>query len=135
MTTSETLPPEFWQGVTEFNQGEFYACHDTLEAIWMEASEPEKTFYQGILQMAVALYHLGNGNVRGAIILFGEGMNRLRRYEADYGGINVDRLLQEGRSLQATLQQMEPAQENLHPIELDQRFVVPVIEILSQPQL
>lgn len=133
LTPSETLPPEFWQGITEFNQGEFYACHDTLEAIWMEASEPEKTFYQGILQIAVALYHLGNGNVRGAIILLGEGMNRLRRYEADYGGINVDRLLQEGRSLQSSLQQLEQSRENSHPIELDQRFMLPVIEILSPP--
>lgn len=86
LTTSEILPSEFWRGITEFNQGEFYACHDTLEAIWMEAGEPEKTFYQGILQMAVALYHLGNRNVRGAIILLGEGMHRLRRYESDYGG-------------------------------------------------
>lgn len=135
LTTSEILPSEFWRGITEFNQGEFYACHDTLEAIWMEAGEPEKTFYQGILQMAVALYHLGNRNVRGAIILLGEGMHRLRRYESDYGGINVDRLLQEGRSLQATLQQMEQSGKNSHPIELEQGFALPVIEILSQPQV
>ncbi|MEY3826619.1 MAG: hypothetical protein RLZZ148_1435, partial [Cyanobacteriota bacterium] len=43
----------FWQGVSEFNLGEFYACHDTLEALWMESSEPTKSFYQGILQIAV----------------------------------------------------------------------------------
>jgi predicted metal-dependent hydrolase len=35
------LPNEFFQGVEQFNQQEFYACHDTLEALWMEASEPE----------------------------------------------------------------------------------------------
>ncbi|XQQ07818.1 MAG: DUF309 domain-containing protein [Leptolyngbya sp. IPPAS B-1204] len=68
---SEEMPPEFWQGIEEFNQQQFYACHDTLEAIWMEAIEPQKTFYQGILQIAVALYHLGNQNFRGAIILLG----------------------------------------------------------------
>ena len=59
----ENLPQEFWEGVEQFNLGQFYACHDTLEALWIEALEPEKTFYQGILQIAVALYHLENENV------------------------------------------------------------------------
>lgn len=131
---TETLPPEFWQGITEFNQGQFYSCHDTLEAIWMEASEPEKTFYQGILQIAVALYHLGNRNRRGAIILLGEGMNRLRHYQPDYGGINVDRLLQEGRSLQSTLQDLEQSSDDLHLTESEPLITLPVIEVFSETQ-
>ena len=65
----EEMPSEFWEGIEQFNHQEFYACHDTLEALWMEADEPEKKFYQGILQIAVALYHLGNLNWRGAVIL------------------------------------------------------------------
>ncbi|MEN9216513.1 MAG: DUF309 domain-containing protein [Gloeomargarita sp. HHBFW_bins_162] len=73
------LPPEFVEAIHQFNQGEYYACHDTLEALWMEAIEPERTLYQGLLQIAVAGYHLGNGNHRGAILLLGEGLNRLRR--------------------------------------------------------
>ena len=48
-------PEEFWLGVEQFNAGQFYACHDTLEALWIEATEPEKALYQGILQIAVAL--------------------------------------------------------------------------------
>ncbi|WP_088894334.1 DUF309 domain-containing protein [Leptolyngbya ohadii] len=99
----ETIPPEFWQGVQEFNQGQFYDCHDTLEAIWMQSGEPEKTFYQGVLQIAVALYHLSNQNSRGAMILLGEGMNRLRRYEPVYSGINVSSLIEESEDLLATL--------------------------------
>lgn len=103
---SETMPQEFWQGVEQFNSGQFYACHDTLEALWIEASEPEKSFYQGILQIAVALYHLGNLNWRGAVILLGEGSNRLRRYPSSYGGIDVDELLSESATLLKTLQQI-----------------------------
>jgi hypothetical protein len=72
------LPPEFWQGVEQFNQRQFYACHDTLEAIWIEAGEPDKKFYQGVLQVAVGLYHLGNDNWRGAVILLGEGVTVCR---------------------------------------------------------
>lgn len=103
---SETMPTEFWQGVEQFNAGQFYACHDTLEALWIEASEPEKTFYQGILQIAVGLYHLGNRNWRGAVILLGEGSNRLRRYPSVYGNINVDELLNQSVGLLKTLQEL-----------------------------
>ena len=105
---SQAVPQEFWQGVEQFNQGQFYACHDTLEALWIEATEPEKTFYQGILQIAVALYHLGNSNWRGAVILLGEGMNRLRRYPSSYAGIDVDELLTQSATLLTALQQAAP---------------------------
>ncbi|WP_071191953.1 DUF309 domain-containing protein [Trichormus sp. NMC-1] len=105
---SENLPQEFWQGVEQFNSGQFYACHDTLEALWIEATEPEKSLYQGILQIAVALYHLGNRNLRGAMILLGEGSNRLRRYpESDYG-INVEKLFTQSVELLKVLQQTDP---------------------------
>lgn len=103
-----TIPEEFWQGVEQFNQEQFYACHDTLEALWMEAAEPQKTFYQGILQIAVALYHLGNSNWRGAVILLGEGINRLRRYPSTYAGIDVDELLTSSATLLTVLQQTGP---------------------------
>lgn len=104
---TEQMPPEFWQGIEQFNQQQFYACHDTLEALWIEAAEPEKTFYQGILQIAVALYHLGNYNFRGAIILLGEGMNRLRHYQPTFAGIDVAQLLSQSRALQTELQQAQ----------------------------
>jgi predicted metal-dependent hydrolase len=107
---SEVMPPEFWQGVEQFNTGQFYACHDTLEALWIEATEPEKTLYQGILQIAVALYHLGNRNWRGAMILLGEGSNRLRRYPDNYGGINIEDLLSQSVELLTTLQQTDFSQ-------------------------
>ncbi|MBD2293579.1 DUF309 domain-containing protein [Anabaena sphaerica FACHB-251] len=105
---SENLPQEFWQGVEQFNSGQFYACHDTLEALWIEATEPEKSLYQGILQIAVALYHLGNRNLRGAMILLGEGRNRLRRYPDNDCGINVEELLLQSAELLTALQQTDP---------------------------
>ncbi len=86
-------PVRFQQGVDEFNSGQFYACHDTLEAIWMEAETREKPFYQGILQIAVAFYHLGNLNWRGGAILLGEGVNRLRRFEPEHESVDVETLV------------------------------------------
>lgn len=104
------LPQAFWQGVEEFNQRQFYACHDTLEALWMEASELDKNFYQGILQIAVGCYHLGNDNWRGAVILLGEGIKRLSSYQPTYEDIDVAGLVSESVQLLKTLQQIEPGQ-------------------------
>jgi predicted metal-dependent hydrolase len=107
---NDIMPAEFWQGIEQFNAGQFYACHDILEALWIDSIEPDKTFYQGILQIAVGLYHLGNRNWRGAMILLGEGSNRLRRYLPSYGGINVEELFTQSVDLLKTLQQasLEP---------------------------
>ena len=105
---TEEIPLDFWQGIEQFNSQEFYACHDTLEALWMEAGEPEKRFYQGILQIAVALYHLGNQNWRGAVILLGEGINRLSYYQPIYAGIAVEELLGQSAKLLSALQQAGP---------------------------
>lgn len=129
---SENLPQEFWQGVDQFNTGQFYACHDTLEALWMEATEPEKTFYQGILQIAVALYHLGNHNWRGAMILLGEGSNRLRRYPSVYGGIDVDELLDQSITLLKTLQQTEPEKISSINLGVDKLLPLPKIERIKE---
>ncbi|MBE9007569.1 DUF309 domain-containing protein [Fortiea sp. LEGE XX443] len=128
---SETMPQEFWQGVEQFNSGQFYACHDTLEALWIEASEPEKTLYQGILQIAVALYHLGNGNLRGAAILLGEGSNRLRRYPDSYGGINVEELLSQSAALLTVLQQTSANKISAGELLQNQALPIPKI-VLSE---
>lgn len=95
---------EFIQGVAQFNSQDYYACHDTLESLWMSATEPEKKFYQGVLQVAVGCYHLGNANLKGASILLGEGINKLQRYRPDYLGIDVDKLIAESAELLASLQ-------------------------------
>jgi uncharacterized protein len=108
--TQEVVEPDFWKGVEQFNQQQFYACHDTLEAIWMEAMEPQRTFYQGILQIAVALYHLGNANLRGATILLGEGSNRLRRYQPIYAEVDVTALVTQSAELLSRLQQAQPVE-------------------------
>jgi uncharacterized protein len=105
---TEEMPIEFWQGIEEFNSQDFYACHDTLEALWMEAGEPDKRFYQGILQISVALYHLSNQNWRGAVILLGEGINRLNYYQPSYAGIAVEDLLGQSAKLLSALQQAGP---------------------------
>ncbi|MEL7076916.1 MAG: DUF309 domain-containing protein [Cyanobacteria bacterium J06648_1] len=102
--------PEFERGIAEFNQQQFYACHDTLEAIWVDAPEADKRFYQGILQVAVGCYHLSNDNLRGAIILLGEAVRRLCDYQPDYQEVDVEQLLEQALALLEALQQLQPEQ-------------------------
>ncbi|MGK7930541.1 MAG: DUF309 domain-containing protein [Microcystaceae cyanobacterium] len=94
----------FWQGVEEFNHHEFYACHDTLEAIWMESIDPDKKFYQGVLQIAVGCYHLSHQNWQGSVTLLGEGIHRLSSYQPTYHDIDVTKLVEESYQLLLKLQ-------------------------------
>jgi uncharacterized protein len=139
------LPAEFWQGVDQFNQGEFYACHDTLEAIWIPALEPEKQLYQGIIQIAVALYHLSNGNWRGTVILMGEGLNRLRHYPDDHEGLDLGELRSTIATLLEVIQNLGPERINAlvwqsalgdNPIDGDAEKIYyprPIIQKISDP--
>ena len=100
----------FWKGIEEFNQQNFYSCHDIFEALWVDAEHVDKKFYQGVLQIAVACYHLGNHNWRGAVVLLGEGINRLSSYQPTYYDINITQLVQESYHLLQGLQQIKPEQ-------------------------
>lgn len=115
------MTPEFEKAIAEFNQQQFYACHDTLEAIWVDAPEADKRFYQGILQVAVGCYHLSNDNLRGAIILLGEAVRRLCDYQPDYEEINVEQLLEQALALLQALQQLKPEQTTVFFQQLQQK--------------
>ena len=124
------------KAILEFNQQEYYACHDTLEEIWMDSVEPDKTFYQGVLQIAVGCYHLSNSNWRGAVILLGEGIRKLIEYEPDYLEINVDRLTEESHTLLTNLQQIDPETvtffyQQLIASKLDSEVALPVIHKIN----
>jgi len=106
------------EALHQFNQKEFYACHDLLEAMWMDTYYPEKTFYQGLLQIAVGLYHLGDRNFQGAMILLGEGISRLRDFQPEYVGVNVTKLIQDSAELLATIQKSEKDELDLHTLKL-----------------
>ncbi|MGY2765318.1 DUF309 domain-containing protein [Thermostichus sp. MS-CIW-26] len=92
----------------QFNRGEFYACHDTLEALWMEAVDPERRFYQGLLQTAVAYYHLQNDNRRGCMILLGEANRKLADFLPTYAGWDVQALWQANQGILRHLSQLQP---------------------------
>ena len=110
--------PRFQQGVDLFNAGEWYAAHDLFEELWHETADPERRSLQGILQVAVAPLHLQRGNRRGAPILFGEALGRLKRPGTPDLGLDMASLCR-------------AAQQRLEALQLDgdpESCTVPVLE-------
>jgi uncharacterized protein len=106
------------EAIAAFNQQRFYDCHDLLEAMWMDASYPDKTFYQGLLQITVGLYHLGNLNWNGSKILLGEGISRLRDFQPEYAGVDVNQLVQDSFKLLSMIQKSNKTELDSLVIEL-----------------
>lgn len=83
----------FIRAIGEFNEGRFFECHDTLEAIWAESSGEEKRFLQGMIQVSVGFYHFFNGNPSGALSQWRRGAEKLSAFGPVHAGIDVGRLL------------------------------------------
>ena len=86
-TTAAQYDPRYLAGVVLFNRGDFFEAHEVWEAIWMEAG-PDKKFYQGLIQAAVALCHFCNGNGRGAVKLYKSSRDYMSRYDAHFLGLD-----------------------------------------------
>ncbi|NJK60237.1 MAG: DUF309 domain-containing protein [Oscillatoriales cyanobacterium SM2_1_8] len=80
------------EAIARFNAGDFYGCHDVLEELWHEALSAERPLYQGLLQIAVGLHHEQNANLRGAALLLADGLQRLRPYDEETAGFNLEAL-------------------------------------------
>ena len=65
-----------WQlAIREFNSGQFFACHETLEELWKADNAPNRAVYQGILQIGVAFHHIRvTRNWRGAVRMLMSGL-------------------------------------------------------------
>ena len=101
--------PRFRASVDLFNQGQWYPCHDGFEELWHETQGSSRKALQGILQIAVAHIHLERGNRRGATVLLGEGLGRLRSYGASQFGLDLEALRQAASlRLQALQQDGDP---------------------------
>jgi uncharacterized protein len=87
------LSDDLAHGLELFNDREFFDAHEALEDIWRAAPGPEKKFLQGLIQVAVALYHHGNGNMIGARSVLRRGFRNLSRYPEGFGGIHLASLL------------------------------------------
>ena len=87
--------PLYLQGIEYFNECEFFEAHETWEELWTEYRGDARRFYQGLIQVAVALHHFGNGNIRGAKKVYLTSRAYLEEYPAQYIGLNLQAFLEQ----------------------------------------
>lgn len=80
-------------GVRLFNEGEFFEAHEVLEDVWRASAGEEKTFLQGLVQLAVAFHHYSTGNKIGTASVLARARRNLEGYPAVYGGVDLGLLL------------------------------------------
>lgn len=96
-------PAALLRGIAEFNDGEYFACHETLEALWRAERGPVRRLYQGVLQVAVALHHLERGNLPGARSILAKAEKHLAACPAPCLGVDVAALREDTRLLAESL--------------------------------
>lgn len=127
------LPPLVELGISDFNRGRFYECHESLEDAWRAEQGRIRLLYQGVLQIGVGLHHQRNGNWRGAVNLITKGLGRLEEFEPTACGINVRDLRREGESCLRELQRL--GRERVADFDASRIPVIKTIDgsIICQP--
>jgi uncharacterized protein len=83
---------QFGKGIALFNARKYFEAHEVWEELWLVEPEPEKTFLQGLIQVAAACHHHSRGNERGMRSLLAAGLAKLRRFPEIHRGIALAKL-------------------------------------------
>ena len=93
MCCDEPPPAGLLEGVTQFNRGEFFEQHETLELLWRAERREVRYLYQGILQIGVAFHHLRRLNHHGTVYMLTRGPAYLAPFVPQCQGVDVQALL------------------------------------------
>lgn len=80
------FPGEYREYFRLFNERRFFDAHEVLEDLWVIEVEPLRTYYKGLIMMAVAILHWQRGNESGARKLYLLANDNLKGYPAVYEG-------------------------------------------------
>jgi predicted metal-dependent hydrolase len=92
-TGSSDYEQLYLAGIEKFNACDYFEAHEVWEELWTDYRGPSRKFYQGLIQAAVALYHFGNGNIRGARKLHLSVHGYLEPYAPKHLGLEVTTFL------------------------------------------
>ncbi|HXM59599.1 MAG TPA: DUF309 domain-containing protein [Terriglobales bacterium] len=84
---------KYLQGISLFNNAEFFDAHEALEDIWRAAPPENKKFLQGLIQVAVAFHHYSTGNRVGMRSVLERAIKNLSQPAGSFGGIELTALL------------------------------------------
>jgi predicted metal-dependent hydrolase len=108
MCCEEPSPPALLEGIAQFNRGEFFEQHETLELLWRAEHRDVRRLYQGILQIGVAFFHLRRLNHHGTVYMLTRGAAYLAPFAPHCQGVDVQALLGAAAAALAEVQRLGP---------------------------
>ena len=90
---AKDAPPQlltFWE---LWQCEEFFACHEVLEDLWRQTTGPRRTFYNGLIHAAVAMYQQRRGNAVGAARQMVRAQVKLAPFVPEFDDVDVESLL------------------------------------------
>ncbi len=105
---NESAPALLIEGIAQFNRGEYFEQHETLELLWQAERRDIRRLYQGILQIGVAFHHLRRRNHHGTVYMLTRGPGYLAPFAPRCQGVNVDRLIRDAAVALVEVQRLGP---------------------------
>lgn len=100
----ESPPGQLLLAIRQFNSGQWFECHETLEELWIGEVGEVRDFFQGVLQISVALHHWRNGNFGGAVSLLSGGVKLLSHVADACLWVDVAQLISDANRVRAALE-------------------------------
>jgi predicted metal-dependent hydrolase len=75
-----------------FNRKHYFECHELLEDEWRHAVGEEKQFLQGLILIAVGMYHAAAENYRGAVNVLEKGLAKLEPFRPERDSLDLEEL-------------------------------------------
>ena len=92
MPEAPLAPSDLAAGTEHFNRGDYFEAHEEWEKRWYGREGEEGRFLKGLIQVAVSLYHLESGNLKGALKVMGTALGYLKEFSASRSGVDLDDL-------------------------------------------
>lgn len=100
------LPAGIVQGIQQFDRRQFYACHDSIELVWVDEPGDLRLIYQGLLQISVAFYHLQGCNWPGMVKMLAREQPKLMPFLPACQGVDLEGLLAQVERCEAALREL-----------------------------
>lgn len=87
--------PEYLQGITLFNAGDYFEAHEAWESLWLSSTGTERTFYQGLIQLAAAMHHYSHGHYGAARRMYQKARSRFGQVPSPFLGLDLVALIEQ----------------------------------------
>src|ERR1700724_1487502 len=104
----ESPPPLLLAGIAQFNSGEYFEQHETLEVLWRAERRDVRRLYQGILQIGVAFHHLRCRNHHGTVYMLTRGAKYLPPFAPTCQSVDVAALLNDAGAALREVERLGP---------------------------